>query len=239
MKEYKILHLYSDTLDLYGDAFNVTCIQNHVLEMGLSCRVLTANLGEEFDPMAADLIYMGHGKARNLAAVAPHFLSKGDRVKEAVEAGKLFLITGDARLLFGRSFGTFDGREQAGIGLFDYTAVETGQVFTGDVVARAAFDPSLITYGFINRTSYLVGKNQHPLFQVIQGPGDGDHPDSMEGTLYKNFFGTWQMGPILPRNPGLLREILRRLVGDDFRDYDDALERKALALTLKEFKLDL
>ena len=237
MKEIRILHLYGDTMDLYGDAFNVVCVRNHLQAMGLECSLIHADLGEDFDPMAADFIYLGHGKARNLAAVAPHFVSFGPRVREAVEAEKVFLVTGNGRLLFGQSFQAWDGSQLPGIGLFDTTAAETGRVFTGDVVARAAFDPHLITYGFINRTAYIIGENKHPLFQVIQGPGDGESPDGLEGTLYKNFFGTWQRGPILPRNPGLLREILRRLAGDDFREYDDSLERQALERTLKEFQL--
>ena len=238
MRELVLLHLYGDTLDLYGDFFNLTAITSRLGELGVPWRMTAANLGEDFDPMDADLIYLGHGKARNLAAVAGHFLPFGGRMKEAVEADKLVLSTGSSRLLFGRSFATFDGREQPGIGLFDYTAAETGKVFTGDVVARAAFDPELVTYGFVNRTAHLVGENTHPLFRVLRGPGDGAAPDGLEGTLYRNFFGTWQMGPLLARNPGFLREILRRLLGPDIPlDYDDAPEGKALALTLEEFKL--
>ena len=44
------------------------------------------------------------------------------------------------------------------------------------------------------------------------------------------------MGPLLPRNPLLLREILFRLTGAE-TTYDDTLERKALEATLREFKL--
>lgn len=238
MKEYVILHLYSDTLDLYGDFFNVTCVADRLREMGHSCRVVTANLGDPADPRQADFIYIGHGKARNLAAVAEHFLTLGDRMKEAIEADTVVLATGNSRLLFGRSFETPGGKHQPGIGFFDYTGAELGTVFTGDVVAKATFDPELTTYGFINRTAHIVGKVDCPLFQVVQGPGDGKEPGGTEGSLYKNFFATWQMGPILARNPGLLREVLRRLTGEDMGEYDDSLEQQALELTLAEFKLN-
>lgn len=233
-----LLHLYGDTLDLYGDAFNLTCIRRRLESLGIPCRVVSANLGEPFDPLEAQLIYLGHGKARNLAAVAEHFYTFGGAMGEAIEAGTLVLSTGNSRLLFGQHFQTPDGKEQRGIGLFDYTGVETGQVFTGDVVAHPAFDPGLTTYGFVNRTAHLMGENQNPLFQVIQGPGDGPEASGVEGTLYRNFFGTWQMGPLLARNPALLREMLRRLLGPEVAlDYDDSLEEKALALTLREFGL--
>ena len=104
------------------------------------------------------------------------------------------------------------------------------------MVAKAAFDPDLTTYGFINRTAHLVGKNTHPLFRVIQGPGDGEAPDDLEGTFYHNFFGTWQMGPLLARRSSDLMRFVAP--GPEVPlNYDDALEQKALRLTLGEFKL--
>ena len=65
--------------------------------------------------------------------------------------------------------------------------------------------------------------------------GDSDAAGGTEGTLYKNFFGTWQMGPLLARNPELLRELLRRMTGDEYREVDLALQERALAITLAEF----
>lgn len=236
MREIKILHIYSDALDLYGDYFNVSCVKNHLEGMGLGCRVDYVQLGDEIRCDGYDMVYIGHGKARNLVAVADHFRAYGDTAGRAIEDGKLFFVTGNARLLFGKSFAAPDGSAMDGIGIFDYTGAETGKVFTADIVGECIFDTSVRTYGFVNRTQYIVGEPEHPLFRVLAGPGDSDSHTGYEGTLYKNFFGTWQMGPILPRNPGLLREILRRIAGEDFRDYDDALERKALELTLSEFK---
>lgn len=236
MKEIRILHLYADTLDLYGDFFNLRIVCSRLREMGFEPVLLHAELDDAFDPEGADMIYIGHGKARSLAAVAGHFAAHSAAVCRAAEAGKLFLVTGNARLLFGKGFEMPDGRQAPGAGLFDYTGVETGEVFTADVVGRCTFDPEILTYGFVNRTQYIEGNNDRPLFTVLAGPGDGKEPDGKEGTLYQNFFGTWQMGPLLPRNPLLLREILFRLTGAE-TTYDDTLERKALEATLREFKL--
>lgn len=236
MKTIRILHLYGDAMDLYGDVFNVVCICNHLEAMGIRCEIDNTQLGDRIDFAPADLVYIGHGKARNLAAVAPHFLTYGADAKKAVEDGKLFLVTGNARLLFGREFETPDGGMQQGVGLFDYVGRETGKVFTADIAGELISDPSIRTYGFVNRTQFIEGKNLHPLFRALRGPGDGEQPDGWEGTLYNGFCGTWQMGPLLPRNPALLRILLQRLAGEDFRDYDDTLERKALELTLSEFK---
>ncbi len=236
MRDITILHLYNDTLDLYGDYFNVTALKNRIAEMGGRCTLLTANLEDEDIPLEqADLVYMGHGKARNLAAVAPHFARFGQRVIQAVEEGKLFFVTGNSRLLFGQSFeGVTPGTAHAGIGLFDYTGTETNKVFTSDVFGRCTFDNSIQTYGFINRTQHIVGANTCPLFTVEQGACDGLEATGVEGTHYKNFYATWQMGPILERNPALLRHLLATLLGDEMGDYDDTFARKALERVLAE-----
>lgn len=146
----------------------------------------------------------------------------------------MFLVTGNARFLFGGSFQTPDSEEE-GIGLFPYHGIETGKVFTGDVVSSPVFDESVRCYGFINRTAHLTGENPYPLFRVLRGPGDGETPTGTEGTLYKNFFGTWQMGPVLVRNPALLREVLHRITGEDCSGLDLGLQERALAITLAEF----
>lgn len=103
------------------------------------------------------------------------------------------------------------------------------------MVSRPVFDESVRCYGFVNRTSHLTGENPYPLFKVLRGPGDGETPNGTEGTLYRNFFGTWQMGPVLVRNPALLREVLHRITGEDCSGLDLSLQERALEITLAEF----
>lgn len=247
-KEIKILHIYSDAMDLYGDYFNVICVKQSLEKRGIKCCVDTVGIGDSINPNGYDMVYIGHGKARNVAAVSEHFVNYAESVKAAVENGTVFLVTGSARLLFGKEFTTAEGENKAGIGLFDYSGYDTGKVFTSDVVGKFMTDEGesdILTYGFVNRTHCILGENKHPLFKVLKGAGDseGDESsDGFEGTLYKNFFGTWQMGPLLARNPAILEEIVKRILGSDYvkpesKD-EKSLEEKALELTLSEFNLD-
>lgn len=235
MKNIRILHLYSDALDLYGDYKNLTVLCQRIAETGNTSEITEVNLGEAIDPSGFDFVYIGHGKARNLAAVAPHFVQYSASIRAAIEGGQLWLVTGNARELFGQSFTTPAGEVLPGIGLFNYTGVETNKVFVSDVLAQPVYDVSARVYGFVNRTAYLEGENSNPLFTVLSGCGDGETPDGKEGTLYRNFFATWSMGPILARNPSLMRELLHRLLGDDYRECDFSLEEKALNLVIAEF----
>lgn len=132
MKNIRILHLYSNALDLYGDYKNLTVLCQRIAETGNTAEVTEVNLGEVIDPTGYDFVYIGHGKARNLAAVAPHFVRYGEAVRSAIEGGQVWLVTGNARELFGKSFTTPAGETLPGLGLFDSaSATERTRDFCG------------------------------------------------------------------------------------------------------------
>ncbi len=236
MRTVKILYLYAEAMDLYGDAKNLEVLCQRIRESGNQVEVTTCDIWDEMLLDGYDMVYLGHGKARNLAAVQPHFLKNGDAVKAKIEDGQLWFVTGNARELFGKEFTTVDGKTLPGIGLFEYSGVEQNKVFVADLCGKAAFDEALSCYGFANRTAYLnhPNGNKMPLFVSSKGFSDGESDEGCEGTLYKNFMATWAMGPVLVRNPGLMREVLNRL-GIDHSACDFSLEERALELVLAEF----
>ena len=140
MKHIRILHLYSNALDLYGDYKNLTVLQRRIAETGNTSDITEINLDEVIDPTGYDFVYIGHGKARNLAAVASHFVQYGDTIRTAIEGGQVWFVTGNARELFGQRFTTPTGETMPGIGLFDYTGVETNKVFVSDMLAQPVYD---------------------------------------------------------------------------------------------------
>lgn len=236
MKNVKILHLYPDALDLYGDYKNLSVLKLRLSESGNGCEIVCANIGDELTFSGYDMVYIGHGKARNLAAVSEHFVKYKESIISSIESGTLWFATGNSRELFGKSFPTPDGEVKPGIALFDYEGVETNKVFVCDMLAEPNFETEEQCYGFANRTAYLKGENKYPLFRVISGFSDGDVPVGSEGTLYKNFFATWGMGPMLSRNPALLKEFLKRLLGEVPKECDFSLETAANKAVCAEFK---
>lgn len=237
MSKLKILHLYAEAMDLYGDVKNLEVLCQRIRESGNEVEVSTCEIWDELALDGYDMVYIGHGKARNMAAVQPHFIQKGEEIKAKIEEGQLWFVTGNARELFGQSFSTVDGKTLTGIGLFEYSAVEQNKVFVADLCGKASFNQELRCYGFANRTAYLKhpNGNPHPLFVESKGFSDGENDEGCEGTLYKNFIATWSMGPVLVRNPGLMKEVLSRL-GIDHSSCDFTLEEKAAALVLAEFE---
>ena len=237
MSKVNILWMYDDLLDLYGDWGNLLAVTKGLDAMGIPWEIDHKSLGDQPDFSRYQMIYIGPGKARNLAEAAKDLACQKQAVLDAVERGVVFLATGNSRLLFGKRFTGADGQQIPGIGLFDYTGEETGNVFISDVLAHPIFAPETASYGFINRTAHIHGNDRDPLFTVVKGAGDGEITgESHEGNLYRNFFGTWQLGPLLVKNPEILKELLRRLVGEAFRDWNTTAEELALKLTLNELQ---
>ncbi len=231
MTQKQILWLYDDLLDLYGDSGNLTVLVSKLKAMEIEAVITCKSLGDALDFDSFDMVYIGPGKAKNLAKAALHFSQYAQAVKAAVAAGKLFFVTGNARLLFGQSFTGFDGESYPGVGLFSYTGRETGNVFVSDVVFCCGDTEG---YGFINRTAHIDGNGESFLFDILLGAGDSEAPAKQEGNRLQNFFGTWLLGPVLVKNPGLLKQILQLLAGQAYREPDLALEQTALDATLAE-----
>lgn len=230
MKQARLLRLYGDLMDLYGDRGNLTALTYRLGQLGVPFTVEERGVFDTLDFGAYDLVYVGPGKDRNLLRAAEHLAGYADGLRAAVEADTVFLATGSAQLLFGRSITDETGAEHPAAGLFDYTGVLTGEVFIDDAVLEPVFLPDEPAYGFINRTSRMVGGGDMPLFRVryAEKPiGDA------EGILYRNFLGTWALGPLLAKNPALLKNVLERLLGEPVT-FDDARQREALRRTLAE-----
>jgi len=239
MARIRILHLYSQVLDLYGDYRNVDAICQRIKESGLEVEVDRPELWDDLVLDGYDLVYVGHGKAANLAEAARALVPHADDVRAHIDAGQVFFVTGNAQELFGTSLTTKDNDELPGVGLFPYRGVEKNEVYVTDMVATPVFNATEVFYGFVNRTAYLQGPNPYPLFHNVRGPGEGLESKGVEGVLYKNFFSTWAMGPALIRNPFLMREVLSRMLGSSYRDdLDFSLEERAHKLVVDEMRRD-
>ena len=59
--------------------------------------------------------------------------------------------------------------------------------------------------------------------------------DKTEGLLYKNTFCTYAHGPVLPKNPALADEILKRALKTDLQPIDDKFENLCHDSLVKKF----
>ena len=86
--------------------------------------------------------------------------------------------------------------------------------------------------GFENHSGRTrLGPGAKPLGRVLRGFGNNGE-DGFEGARYKNVFGTYSHGPVLPKNPefcdGILKTaLLRRWGSAELAPLPDLSEREA------------
>ena len=206
----KILHLYHDMMNLYGDYANLLVLERSLRELGREVEIHTLSMGEKKDIAGYDLYFMGAGTERKQKLALEELHSYAQTLKKAYEDGKLFLFTGNSFELMGKSLTDAKGRAYECIGIFDFETVESDRRIVGDCLGTCPLFTEPVV-GFMNKCSKTTGIKL-PLFTLQMGSGN-EIEGGGEGICCENFFGTHLTGPILMKNPAMLREILTRLTG--------------------------
>lgn len=235
--ELTILHLYPDCMSLYGEYANVAVLRRHLEAMEVGVTVRIAGLDDVLDFNGVGFVYMGAGTERGqkwaLTALAPY----AQGLKDLLDTGTPALFTGNAMEILGASVTDQAGKVWPGLGLADFTTVETDKRTPEDVVAHTPLW-EVPAVGFMNKCSHTVGVTT-PLFDCLtlgegnQGEGDG------EGFVSGNLFATHLTGPVLVKNPAFLRLIIIRIFQHNGWALPETIpalphEEEAYQVTLKE-----
>ncbi|HXF51146.1 MAG TPA: glutamine amidotransferase [Dehalococcoidia bacterium] len=237
--ELRLAHLYPDLMNIYGDRGNVMALRWRCERRGIAFRVVPLDLGEPFDPGACDLALIGGAQDSEQRRVADDLREvKGDALRRAIEDGLPVLAVCGGYQLLQRFYRAASGEELAGLGVFDAWTVHPGpraRRLIGNVVARWA-GGTLV--GFENHGGRTeLGPGAQPLATVVRGHGNNGR-DRTEGAVYRNAFGTYLHGALLPKNPAfadhLLRLALSRRYGDvTLAPLDDLAELRAHEAALR------
>ena len=232
-------HLYPSLMNVYGDRGNITCLQRRCRLRGIDLQVTSLDLGEGLEPEAFDLLFIGGAQDREQRVVAADLTqAKGAALREAVEDGAVFLGVCGGYQLAGRFYRGAAGEELAGAGVFDLYTLHPGagaKRLIGNLVAEWE-DYTLVGFENHGGRTYL-GPGVEPLARVVHGYGN-DGASGFEGARYRNAFGSYLHGPLLPKNPAfadrLISLALERRYGDGMlAPLDDALELQAHAAALR------
>lgn len=213
--ELKLLHIYGDVMNLYGEYANMEVLSRFLREAGHTVSVTNLSLYDTFDIADFDFYYMGAGTERKQKLALSELMKYRAALKTAFDAGKPMLFTGNAFELLGKSVTDAEGREFEALGLADFTTVETNRRITGDVLADMDGENEPIV-GFMNKCSRTVGVTA-PLFRITMGFGN-EKTCGDEGWHEKNCYGTHLTAPLLAKNPMLLKRFARLLLGEAYRE---------------------
>jgi len=215
----KILHLHYNLMNLYGDYANPKVLERELSGRGFEASIDRKSVGDAIDFDAYDFIFIGSGTERSQLASMRDLARYKDVLIARINAGVPVLATGNSHEFFGQAVTDKDGKRHEMLGLLDFETIQLNTRVTGDCVCKASFlDDKLI--GFINRAGGgQKGDIERPFF--IE-PGEGaSYKACDEGIKYKNLLGTYLTGPVLVRNPPLLKyfaDVIREKaeLGDEY-----------------------
>jgi len=214
-----IAHLYYDLMNLYGELGNIKALTYSLKKQNIKIEVDNLSINDKIDFNKYDLIYIGCGTEKNQLIALNDILKYKKEIKDYIENDKFIIATGNSLELFGKRI---DKNEA--LNIFSYTSTYLDKRIVGDYI-KDLDKYKLI--GFLNIGS-KIENNEYPLF------------DEKTGVTYKNFYGTYLLGPILVRNPELNKDIINKLIKSKdkkfkFKSFDLKLDKKAHDSYLKTY----
>lgn len=215
-----LTHLYPNHLNLYGDTGNVLALKRRCEWLGIDLTVRSLTLGERAIAHQTDLYFMGGGQDNDQITVVEDFHQfKYDAIKEDTEAGAVFLGVCGGYQLMGHTFLMGNGRETRGLGIINVTTkapgTEVKERCIGNLITKITppileemrsmyAEPKPIPdtlVGFENHSGQTyLGADVAPLGVPLKGFGN-NYTAKDEGARYKNVFGSYMHGSLLPKNP--------------------------------------
>ena len=194
-----IAHLYPKLLNLYGDLGNVITLVKRCEWRGIEVELTDINIGDKIG--SHDLFFIGGGQDKQQEEVAEELFSHKSDLTALRDDGAVFLGICGGYQLFGHYYQPHDKDKLKGLSLMDAYTVAGKKRFIGNVTVKTDFLAPDTLVGFENHSglTYLQGDTT-ALGSVSVGNGNNGK-DGCEGGRYKNVFGTYLHGSLLPKNP--------------------------------------
>ena len=239
----KIAHLYYDLLNLYGENGNVKALNFALDTLNIDYTTDYLTIDSNIDFLSYDFIYLGSGTEENLNLVANDIKKYEDDIRKYIEKNRLLLATGNSLDLFGKYIKLKNDTKISTLDIFNFFAKENDKRIVGEVMFSMGSIKQLI--GFFNFQNILqeeVVKNYSNLFVISKTIGF-ESKKIEEGIMKNNFYGTHIIGPILARNPEILRYFISRLIENvdiqlDTFKIDTDFEQKARENFIKNYYLN-
>ncbi len=235
----KIGWLYPDLMSTYGDRGNIITLTKRLEWRKIESTVVPISINDDKKLLEkVDLIFMGGAQDREQTIVSSDFQKgKSQTLSFLIEKGIPGLYICGAYQFLGKYYREADGTEIKGLGILDLYTENPGNQprLIGNTVISVDFleKGNYTLVGFENHggRTYL-GESLNPFGKVIKGYGNNG-TDKSEGALYKNTFGSYFHGPILPKNPSFADHLLTLALQEKYKDeftlspLDDTIEIQA------------
>lgn len=197
IKKLNLVHLYPEQMNVYGDWGNVLTILKRAKWHGYTVEVTAHHPGKPL-PKDVDIIIGGGGQDSGQNKIQDDLLRVGDDITRLGDRKVPMLMICGLYQLFGNFFQTAGGERIEGIGLFDMETYGSDKRLIGNIVTESPFGELI---GYENHSGLTVlADDQKALGKVLKGAGNNG-TDKTEGAIYKNVYGSYLHGSLLPKNP--------------------------------------
>lgn len=228
MKELKILYLYPDMLELYGDYGNIQVLRYRLEKRGFQCIIDKYSIGYEMpDFKNYDIIFAGGGADNEQSILSEDLIKYKDELKEAEDEGVFFLLICGAYQLFGKYYKGVEGNIIPGLEIFPYyteAIADRKKRCIGNIVLDVNLNgKETKVIGFENHGGQTYNITT-PFGKVLFGNGN-KFGDTQEGFFKTNVIATYLHGPLLSKNPELTDYIIKYCLD---RKYDENITLEPL-----------
>ena len=244
MKEIKILYLYPDMLNLYGDRGNIQALQYRIEKRGMTANIDYYYLGGEAPGFSNyDIVFSGGGADKEQILVAKDMMQYKEAIKKAIDEGVFFLLVCGSYQLFGKYYKGVEGEIIPGLEIFDYyteAIPDRSKRCIGDIVIQTELNGKRTKVIGYENHSGQTNEVKNTFGQVIYGQGNS-FGASEEGFMIKNVIATYIHGTLLSKNPDITDYMIQYALERKYQEtielepLDDTFEEKAREQLLEKF----
>lgn len=194
MKELKILYLYPDILELYGDYGNIQVLKYRLEKRGFKAIITPYTIGDKAPNFKDfDIVFAGGGADQEQSILAKDLVKYKDNIKDAIENKVFFLLICGAYQLFGKYYKDVDGNIIDGLDIFSYYTEainDRKKRCIGNIIIDVELNGNKTkVIGFENHGGQTFNIDS-PFGKVVFGNGN-KFGDTNEGFFLENVIATY------------------------------------------------
>ena len=241
----RIVHLYPDLLNLYGDAGNLKVLARRCEWRGIPVAIDEVSFGDDAEAAAstiaqADIVFVGSGSEREQRMACQQLQGLREALASYIgDDGVVLAVSGGFHIL--GSTWVLGDQQIEGLGLLGASVRQDDAAsrHVGDVVLDVAC-ADMPVIGYENHAGHIeLEAGIAPFGTIRAGHGFGNDGAGGDGALVRNVLATNLHGPLLPKNPQvadyLIQRALERRLGSPctLQPLDDEAERQANAFMMQ------
>lgn len=196
-KTLTIVQLYPREMNIYGDWGNTLTLARRMAWHGYTPKIISHEIGKPF-PKEVDIITGGGGQDSGQNKIQEDLLTIAPTLHKLADDSVPMLMICGLYQLFGRFFEPLDGAIIKGVEIFKAETHAGPKRLIGNITIGTDFGDVV---GYENHSGLTVLDDDQHIFGRVKKGGGNNGTDRTEGAIYKNVYGSYLHGSLLPKNP--------------------------------------